>query len=479
MLVLDAETRAAVWRRLGEVVEGHVDGVRSLPVAPHLDPAALRAQLQALDFDRPLDAVQALDLAVEGLRRHQVHTPHPRYYGLFNPAPSTMGIAADALVAAFNPQIAAWSHSPFAAEVERHLVRAFGARLGYGETDGVFCSGGAEANHTAVLAALAWTFPGFREHGLRGLERAPVLYVSAEAHHSFLKAARLCGLGTAAVREVGVDASLRMDVAALRARIAADRAAGQAPFLVVATAGTTGAGAIDPLAAIADVARAERLWMHADAAWGGAAALAPELREALQGIDRADSITLDAHKWLSVPMGAGMLLTRHADVLEHTFRVAAGYMPREAEGLAVTDPYAHSMQWSRRCIGLKLFLTLAVAGWDGYARTVRDMTALGRALRGKLERAGWKAVNDTPLPLVCFVDAAHPQGSQAEYLSRVAAAVLASGQAWLSTVGLAGGSRPALRACITNHRTGERDLDALVETLAAARAQATSPAARS
>jgi glutamate/tyrosine decarboxylase-like PLP-dependent enzyme len=276
-----------------------------------------------------------------------------------------------------------------------------------------------------------------------------------------------------------VDASLRMDVGALRARIAADRAAGHAPFLVVGTAGTTGAGAIDPLAAIAEVARAEGLWLHADAAWGGAAALDPELRKALAGLERADSITLDAHKWLSVPMGAGMLLTRHLDVLERTFRVAAGYMPREAEGLDVMDPYAHSMQWSRRCIGLKLFLTLAAAGWDGYARVVRDMAAMGRALRSRLERAGWKAVNDTPLPLVCFVDATHAQGTEAPYLARVAATVLASGEAWLSTVSLAGGSLPALRACITNHRTGEDDLDALVETLAAARARAAPPSAPS
>jgi glutamate/tyrosine decarboxylase-like PLP-dependent enzyme len=476
MLLLDESARAAVWRRLTEVVEGHVEGVRSLPVAPRLDPALLRAQLEAVTFDAPMDAVAALDLAVEGLRRHQVHTPHPRYYGLFNPAPATMGIVADALVAAFNPQIAAWSHSPFAAEVERHLVRALGARLGLPGADGVFCSGGAEANHTALLAALASTFPAFGERGVRALPAAPLLYVSGEAHHSFLKAARLSGLGTAAVREVAVDASLRMDVGDLRARIAADRAAGHAPFLVVATAGTTGAGAIDPIAAIADVAREERLWLHADAAWGGAAALAPELRETLAGIERADSVTLDAHKWLSVPMGAGMVLARDPRVLERTFRVAAGYMPREAEGLDVIDPYAHSMQWSRRFIGLKLFLTLAVAGWEGYARVVRDMTAAGRTLRARLRDSGWTAVNDTPLPLVCFVDGTHPQGSEAGYLSRVASSVLASGEAWLSTVTL-GGTRPALRACITNHRTGAGDIDALVASLAAARGRATEAAA--
>jgi glutamate/tyrosine decarboxylase-like PLP-dependent enzyme len=472
MLLLDEDARRALWQRVAEVVEGHVEGVRALPVAPRLDPARLRALLAPITFDRPLPVEAAIELAVEGLRQHQVHTPHPRYFGLFNPAPATMGIAADTLVAAFNPQIAAWSHSPFAAEVERHLVRAFGRRFGYAEADGVFCSGGAEANHTALLAALTAAFPAFGAEGVRALDGAPTLYVSAEAHHSFLKAARLCGLGTAAVREVPVDAGLRLDVGALRAMIRDDHHMGRRPFLAVATAGTTGAGAVDPIAAVAEVAREEGVWLHVDAAWGGAAALVPELAGVLQGIERADSITVDAHKWLSVPMGAGMLLTRHPDVLDRTFRVAAAYMPREAEGLDIADPYAHSMQWSRRFIGLKLFLPLAVAGWDGYAQALGHMTAMGKRLRERLVGAGWAMVNDTPLPIACFVDARHPAGRAADHLQAVAAAVLASGQAWISTVTLAGRT-PALRACITNYRTGEGDLDALLGALESARAAST------
>jgi glutamate/tyrosine decarboxylase-like PLP-dependent enzyme len=471
MLLLDEHARRALWRRLGEVIEGHVDGVRALPVAPRLDPAGLRALLEPLTFERPLSPEAALELAADGLRRHQVHTPHPRYFGLFNPAPATMGIAADALVAAFNPQIAAWSHSPFAAEVERHLVRAFGRRFGFQDPDGVFCSGGAEANHTAVLAALTAAFPAFGGEGVRALDGAPVLYVSAEAHHSFLKAARLCGLGTSAVREVPVDAGLRMDVDALGAMVRDDRHIGRRPFLVVATAGTTSAGVVDPVAAIADAARDLGLWLHVDAAWGGAAILVPELARVLDGIGRADSITVDAHKWLSVPMGAGMVLTRDPAILERTFRVAAGYMPRDAEGLDIVDPYAHSMQWSRRLIGLKLFLPLAVAGWPGYAAAVSHMAAMGERLRERLHAAGWAAVNDTPLPVVCFVDERHPRGRTAPYLQALSAAVLASGRAWISTVVLAGRT-PALRACVTNYRTGEDDLAALVEALEAARPQA-------
>ncbi len=407
MLMLDAETRGELWRRLVEAMESYLNGVGEARVAPELDVAAIREALAPFDFARPLDPLEALDFAVEGLWKWQVHTPHPRYFGLFNPAPTTMGIAADALVAAFNPQLAAWSHSPLAAEIEQHLVRTLGGRFGFdpARVEGNFTSGGAEANHTALLTALTRAFPEIGRRGLLALRSQPVLYVSPEAHHSFLKAARLCGIGTEAVREVRVDSSLRMIPEDLAARIEEDRSAGHTPFLVVATVGSTSAGAVDPVAAIAQVTdEAGGLWLHVDAAWGGAAALVPELRPVLDGAARADSITFDAHKWLSVPMGAGVYLTRHPGILERTFRVAARYMPREASVLPVADPYAHSMQWSRRFIGLKLFLSLAVAGWEGYEEAIRHQTAMGDRLRERLREEGWAIVNDTPLPVVCFVD---------------------------------------------------------------------------
>jgi aromatic-L-amino-acid decarboxylase len=455
--------RRRLWQRLVERIEAYDEGVDRLRVAPALDVGALRDLLAPWDFATPRDAVAAVDFAADALQAHQVHTAHPMYFGLFNPAPTTAGIAADALVAAFNPQMAAWSHNPFAAEAETHMVRALAARFGLpvATSDGTFCSGGAEANHTAVLAALCHHFPAFRADGVRALPGNPVLYVSAEAHHSFLKAARLCGLGTSAVREVPVeDDTLRLRVDALADLVRRDRAAGHLPFLVVATLGTTAAGAIDPIAEIAELAGREGLWLHADAAWGGAAALVPELRPLLAGVERADSITVDAHKWFSVPMAAGLFLTRHAWALSSTFRVAAGYMPREAQALGRDDPYAHSMQWSRRFIGLKLFLSLAVAGWDGYAAAIRSMTALGDRLRRGLRERGLEIRNHTPLPLVC---AAEP-GADAARVQATVDRVVGSGRAWVSFVLLAG-RRPAVRACITSHRTEERHVDALVELL--------------
>lgn len=472
-LRLTADERDRLWRRLIERIEGHLETVDRERVAPELVPAHIRSLLAPFDFSVPTDPVEAVDFAADELSRHQVHTGHPRYFGLFNPAPTTMGIAADALVAAFNPQLAAWSHSPLAVEIEAHLARAFAARFGFDPagTEGAFASGGAEANHTAVLTALVHAFPEYRDRGARALAGEPMIYVSTESHHSFLKAARLCGLGTGAVREIPVDPSLRMRADALHRQVDHDRAAGDLPFLVVGTAGTTNAGAIDPLPEIAEVADREGLWFHADAAWGGAAALVPELKPAVAGLERADSITFDAHKWLSVPMGAGLYLTRHPGALDRTFRVTAQYMPREAAGMPVVDPYAVTMQWSRRFIGLKVFLSLAVAGWDGYAAAIRHQTHMADVLRQKLAGAGWRVVNDTPLPTVCFVDGTASGGATAGYLEGVLRSVVASGEAWISVARLTG-IGPALRATITNFLTTREDLDRLVAALEAGRAAA-------
>jgi len=464
MLMLEAPERAELWRRLVGVLEQYAANVHEGRVTPELDPEAIRAVLAPFDFREPREPLEMIEFAAGNLAVLQTHTPHPRYYGLFNPAPTTMGIAADTLVAAFNPQLAAWSHSPLAIEMENHLIRAFGERFGYdpASTDGTFCSGGAEANHTAVLAALTRVFPEYPLKGVRALVGQPVFYASAECHHSFQKAGRMCGIGQEAVRLVRVDEQLRMDAAALRELIRADRAAGLLPFMVAGTAGTTNAGAVDPLEDLASIAESEGLFFHVDAAWGGAAAMAAPLRPLIAGIERADSITFDAHKWLSAPMGAGVFITRRKDLLHDTFRTPTAYMPKEAAAFDVIDPHLHSMQWSRRFIGLKVFLSLAVAGWEGYEKAILQMTAMGDLLRRELDGNGWEVVNASPLPVLCFLDrgGADPKA--------IAAAVVSSGEAWISTT-ILGGSRLTLRACITNYRTGPEDIRALIGSLEKAR----------
>jgi len=281
-------------------------------------------------------------------------------------------------------------------------------------------------------------------------------------------AASACGLGTDAVHQIAVDDTLQMNVGSLAEQIVQDRAAGSVPFLVVATAGTTNAGVVDPIARIADVASRERLWFHVDAAWGGAALFVPELCNILEGIERSDSITFDTHKWLSVPMGGGIYLTRHRDILGQTFRISADYMPTDAAGLDVVDPYAHSIQWSRRFIGLKVFLSLAVAGWDGYGTVIRHQVAMGDLLRRELEASGWEVVNQTRLPVVCFVDRQDPEGKSPAFIDAVAREIVSSGEAWISTTRL-DKDLPVLRACITNYLTEPDDIRALVRALNKAR----------
>ena len=471
MLRLDTQTRAELWRRVVEGVESYISSVHQTRVAPEVDPEKIRALLSRIDFNRPLDPLEAVNFVMKGLWDYQLHTAHPRYFGLFNPTPTTMGIAADTLAATFNPQLAAWAHNPFAVEVEQHLIRSIAHRFGYESTnaDGTFTSGGAEANHTAMLTALVNQFPEFARQGLRGLDQQPVLYVSTEGHHSFIKAARACGLGTDAVRRVPVDKALKMNVDALGEQIVRDRAAGFAPFLIVATAGTTSAGIVDPLARIADIALQEKLWFHVDAAWGGAAILVPELRNVLEGIERSDSLTFDTHKWLSVPMGGGLYLTRHRNILGETFRITTAYVPPTPQGLDVIDPYTHSMQWSRRFIGLKVFLSLAVAGWEGYTAALRHQAAMGDLLRQELEASDWQIINQTNLPVACFVDRRNDvEGRSGAFIEAVAQEVVSSGEAWISVTRVRD-DMPVLRACITSFCATPEDILALVHALDAAR----------
>jgi aromatic-L-amino-acid/L-tryptophan decarboxylase len=461
-LQLDAAIRRELWQAAGDAIEAYYHDVRHLGAGGHVDPVEARAAAEQFDFNSPLSPHEAVGRVVEALRRLGPHALHPRYFGLFDPAPTAMGVVAEALAAAFNPCLASWAGSPFGVETERYLVRTFGRLFGYepASADGVITSGGSEANLTSTLLALEARFPGHQARGLQAVTGPPAIYASPHAHPSILKAAAVTGLGTAAVRQVPADRWHRMDAAALDQMIRADVADQRVPLLIVATAGTTDAGAIDPIADVARVGTRHGAWVHVDAAWGGAAILVPEIRGALRGIDQADSITFDPHKWLSVPMGCGLLLTRHRGLLERTFSVAAPFLADRQE--AGADPHARSIRWSRNFAGLKLLLSLAVAGWQGYADALRLQVELARQLRDALLSDGWTLKNDTPLPVVCFTDESIDQPAL------VARALNQSGEARIFPVRF--GGRIILRACVTNYGTSPEDIDLLIKLLDHARA---------
>jgi glutamate/tyrosine decarboxylase-like PLP-dependent enzyme len=448
--------------RLASEIETVYDNVRELPVAPDVTVDELRARVaRTFDLTAPLDAAEVVERATSLLREFSLHVTHPRYFGLFNPSVLPATIVADALVALFNPQTGGWSHAPAANEIERLTLRHLAKALGFGDdVSAHYTSGGNEANHTAVVTALAHTFPAWRERGLRALDAAPAIYLSSESHHSFAKVARATGLGTDALRAVEADGALELRGDAVAAAIERDLARGARPFMLVATTGTTGAGTIDPVPELAEVARRYGLWLHVDAAWGGAACLVPQLKHHLDGVALADSLTWDAHKWLSVPLGAGMFFCRHDDALAKAFGVETGYVPPTEPG--GVDLYKHSMQWSRRHIGLKVLFALAEQGSEGIARIVGEQARIGDRLREKLTAAGWTIENETPLPLVCF---SHPSlGRDAESTKAFLAPLLARRRVWISDVALPGRGW-VLRACITSFRTTERDLDVLIEEL--------------
>ncbi|MBX3206064.1 MAG: aminotransferase class V-fold PLP-dependent enzyme [Labilithrix sp.] len=472
VLDLDADARATLWRRVAELLEQHAGPLSAdpdAPLVPRRSNDAIAAEVADLDLDTPRPPLAVLDEVVRALEDGVVHTDHPRYFGLFNSAPAALTIVADAIVSGYNAQLATRGHAPWPVAIEDRLIAEIGARFGWSPSDcrGAFTTGGGEANTTALACALVSTFPEFAERGARALPGEPRVYVSTEGHATVHRAARLAGIGDAAVRVVSSDAAQRMKATALREAIADDRQRGALPFLVVATAGTTSSGGIDPLNEIATIAERERCWFHVDAAWGGLAALVPELRSAIAGVERADSITFDAHKVMSAPIGTGTFLTRRDGVLERVFGANTGYMPRDGS----SDPYARSIQWSRRFLGLRLLLPLATLGWDGYASSLRRQVALAERLRERLRARRWRIVNDTPLPIVCFVDASEGSGGRdGRFLDAVARATIASAGGWISVPRFASGAR-ALRACVNNHRTEESDVDRLVDALDAARAE--------
>jgi glutamate/tyrosine decarboxylase-like PLP-dependent enzyme len=273
-----------------------------------------------------------------------------------------------------------------------------------------------------------------------------------------VKIGHQAGIGRSAVRQVATDGRGRMDAAALEKMLDQDVARGWVPVLIVATAGTTNAGMIDPIKRCADLARERGLWLHVDAAWGGAVLASDRLRAALTGIERASSVTIDAHKWFATTMGCGMFITRDPEILSQTFQVSTGFMPSNS---ASVDPYVNTAQWSRRFLGVRLFLSLGAAGWSGYARHVERSVDLVARLRELLSADGWRIANDSQLAVLCV----EPPAGVAE-VRAIVQHVLSSGRAWVAVAKYEG--RDVIRICLTHGETTVDDIRELVDALTAA-----------
>src|SRR6202451_58775 len=427
------------------------------PILPTVTAEEIRSYLASrYQFQKELPLDEVIQDAERMLRNWQVQVTHPRYLGLFNPAVTRASVIAETLVAMYNPQLANWRTSPAGNEIERHTLDWLAAKVGLpADVSASFTDGGSEANLSAVVVALTRAFPDYGTNGLRHLAGEPTIYVTEEAHHSFNKIAHMTGLGRRALRTVATDCDLKLDLGDLERRVTEDRKNGFAPFMVVGAAGTTAAGVIDPLPELGCFCREAGLWFHVDGAWGGSAILSPALKHYLAGIEAADSITCDAHKWLSVSMACGMFFCRHPDTVAEAFRADVSYMPGKKVG-PVFDPFTTSAQWSRRFIGLKLFMALAQQGETGYIEMIEHQTRMGHVLREALRASGWRIVNSTPLPLVCFTrEGLVP----AEFLASLHQRQIA----WMSEARV--GNIPVVRACITSFRTTERHIHWVVSEM--------------
>lgn len=405
------------------------------PITPHITPA----EADAL-FDEPLPREGAgFDAAFAEVRekvaRYALRIPHPRYFGLMNPTPVIPAVFTEVVVSALNQNMAAWSHAPTGTAVEKRVVRWLCDLVGYPEgAAGTFCSGGSVANLIGLRTAISERLPETRAGGLQALSAPPVFYVSAEAHYSFRKAAMTLGLGTEGLRPAAVDGRARVDVEALRRQLREDRARGMRPFALVGNAGTTSSGSVDPLEALADLAEEEGLWYHVDAAWGSGALVSAAHAGRLRGVERADSITFDPHKWFFLPIAAGAVLTRDPEALPRTFSSEAAYIPTAEDER--TDFRRWGIVGSKRMDALKLWVALKSLGVRWYEETVDRHMALTGWLVERLEaHPAWEVVVPPDLNILCFRyrPAGVAEADLPALQDRVVDAVVRDGRSWIST----------------------------------------------
>jgi glutamate/tyrosine decarboxylase-like PLP-dependent enzyme len=451
-----ADERLRIGSWLNEELEQSLQRIQSGPVTPTVDMQAFRAELSAFDFSTPRPLDEMLRWSIGQMEHGIVQMSNPRYFGLFNPGANFPSQCADRIAALFNPQLASSASSPVPVALESHVIQAVARRAAFTKpTTGHFATGGSEANYTALICALTQGHPGFAADGIRAYPGPVRFYTSSDCHIAWLKIAHQAGVGRTALHLVGTDGQGRMDAQALRDAIAQDRAAGAVPVMIVATAGTTGGGMIDPLHACADIARENSLWLHTDAAWGGAALASNRLRGLLSGIERSDSITIDAHKWLATTMGCALFITTHGHLLSEAFHASTTFMPSSVTGV---DPYLNSVQWSRRFLGLRLFLSLATAGWEGMGAHIERGVEVIAHIKDRLLAKGWSIANDSPLAVL---DAIPP--ADAGDVRALVKRVVGSGRAWVAPTVFEG--RDVVRICVTNGETSARDVDELIAAL--------------
>jgi glutamate/tyrosine decarboxylase-like PLP-dependent enzyme len=475
---LTCETVGEEHARLGRAVTEIVSAYAASLDGARVCSTATPAELERL-FDEPLpqegaDAEEILERFRRDILPHAMNIPSPRYYGLFNPTPLPVAVWADTLASAVNQNGAAWRNSPSASIVEARVLRWLCALVGYGDQGfGTLTSGGSEANLLGLKCARDRHLEGARDRGVSTTARGSDLtvYASEQCHYSFIKSVDILGLGRDNLRKVPTDERFHVRVKDLREMIAADLARGAKPLCVTGAAGATSTGVVDPLDELAEVAREFGLWFHVDAAYGGALAFSERERGRLRGIERADSITIDPHKWLFVPFACGALLVRGGGrVLRDAFDITPEYLSEERGlGDVEYDFFRYGQLGTRRFSALKVWMALKHLGVRGYAAIVERQVDLARHLAARLGATeDFETVGEVETALCCarFLPRAArvlPPEGQDELQRALQQRVERGGEAWFATTVLHG--RRALRINVNSFLTERRHIDDLVELL--------------
>ena len=459
------------------LVDGVADHLAALPSRPVWQPLpdALREQLLCLPLpEHPAELEELVGTALRDVLPHAMGNGHPAFFGWVNPPPSPAGVITSLAAAAMNPSVVSGDHADV--HLERAVVRWLAELVGFPHAPdaGLLTSGGSAATIVCFAGArgraLAAGGHDVRRDGLAGAPQL-VAYVPAEAHSCVRRALELLGLGSGAMRELPLEGG-RLDATVLRASIAADRASGALPALLVGSAGTVNTGAIDPLDALADVAAAEELWFHVDGAYGAFGVLDPAIAARFRGMERADSLVLDPHKWLGVPVDSGCALVRRGEDLRDAFSLIPPYLRQDSGDAAVGTFAEYGPEQTRPFRALKTWATIAALGRAGIAAQVARANALARELATMVEREPELELAAAPeTSIVAF--RAHPAGcppARLEKLNRaLPEAVQARGRAFVT--GTVFGGRETLRACILHPDTSSEHLATLVaEVVATARA---------
>ncbi|HET6975436.1 MAG TPA: aspartate aminotransferase family protein [Pyrinomonadaceae bacterium] len=445
------------------IVHEYVASLATRRVTPEATPA----ELEKL-FDEPLPEkgialAEILNRFRDDIAPNAMGVPSPRYFGQFNPTPLPIGVWADALSAMLNQNAGAWRNGPTSAMIEARVIRWLCDLLNYGpKSFGTLASGGSEANLIALKCARDSVAKSVKDRGLRTAPADLVIYASEQCHYSIDKSADILGLGREGLRKIPTDDRFHIRVDALREALARDREAGLLPCCIIGVAGTTSTGVVDPLEELAAIARENRCWYHIDAAYGGTLAFSPRHKHMLKGIELADSITFDPHKWMFVPFACGALLVREGGrVLRDAFDMTPEYLSEDRGGADVEfDFFRYGQMGTRRFNSLKFWMAVKFMGREGYEKTVEHQIGLTKYLASRIDALpDFELVGEVETAVCCF---RHKSKSDLVQ-QRIQQLIEHDGEAWLTTTVLHG-SR-ALRVNINSFLTEQQHIDDLIKLL--------------